>query len=222
MKAWRILLAAVACLGPALQYGLMVYDETLVSAAVKSVEFFSYFTILSNMLAAATLTAPLVAPHSRFAAWAEQSGPRAAIATYLTITAVVYHTLLASQWNPQGLRFVSNLTLHTITPLAYLTDLALRGGQGEARWIAAAKAMAYPALFGAWTLIHGALSGFYPYPFMNVTKRGYTAVVLTMIEMSIAFALVALIFVALSRVRSKVALERPASETCSSEQVSPL
>lgn len=210
MKPWRVLIAIVAGLGPALQYGLMVYDETLVSAAVKSVEFFSYFTILSNMLAAAALTAPLVAPASRFAAWAEQSGPRAAIATYLTITAVVYHTMLAHQWNPQGLRYVSNAILHTVTPMAYLADLALRGGRGEARWIAAAKAMAFPALFGVWTLAHGALSDWYPYPFMNVVKRGYPAVVLTMVEMSLAFAAVALIFVALLRVRTKVALARTA------------
>lgn len=208
MKAWRILIAAIACLGPALQYGLMVHDETLVSSAVKSVEFFSYFTILSNMLAAAALTAPLVAPSSPFATWAQASGPRASIATYLTITAVVYHLLLASQWNPQGLRLVSDTILHTITPAAFLIDLALRGGQGEARWIAAAKAMAFPALYGVWTLVHGALSGFYPYPFMNVAKRGYPAVVLTMIEMSLAFALVAVVFIALSRVRAKVALDR--------------
>lgn len=210
MKAWRILIAIVACLGPALQYGLMVYDETLVSAAIKSVEFFSYFTILSNMLAAAALTAPLVAPASAFAAWAERSGPRASVATYLTITAVVYHTMLAWQWHPQGLRLLSDTILHTIVPAAYLIDLALRGGQGEARWIAAAKAMAFPALFGAWTLVHGALSGFYPYPFMNVAKRGYPPVVVTMVEMSIAFALIALIFVALLRVRTKLALGRPA------------
>jgi len=210
MRIWRILIAAIACLGPALQYGLMVYDETLVSAAVKSVEFFSYFTILSNMLAAAALTAPLIVPNSRFAQWAEQSGPRAAIATYLTITAVVYHTLLASQWNPQGLRMVSNIILHTITPLTYLIDLALRGGQGQARWMAAAKAMAFPALFGAWTLAHGALSGWYPYPFMNVAKRGYPAVIVTMVEMSLAFALVAMIFVVALRVRTKVALTKRA------------
>lgn len=210
MKAWRILIAVVACLGPALQYGLMVYDETLVSAAIRSVEFFSYFTILSNMLAAAALTAPLVAPASAFAALAERSGPRASVATYLTITAVVYHTLLAWQWHPQGLRLVSDTVLHTIVPAAYLIDLALRGGQGEARWVVAAKAMAFPALFGLWTLVHGALSGFYPYPFMNVAKRGYPPVLLTMVEMSIAFALVALIFVALLRVRTKVALAKPA------------
>ncbi|PIB94520.1 hypothetical protein CSW62_01470 [Caulobacter sp. FWC2] len=210
LKAWRILIAAVACLGPALQYGLMVYDETLVSATVKSVEFFSYFTILSNMLAAGALTAPLVAPASAFAAWAERSGPRASIATYLTITAVVYHTLLAWQWHPQGLRLVSDTILHTITPAAYLVDLALRGGQGRPRWIVAAKAMAFPALFGLWTLLHGALSGFYPYPFMNVAKRGYPAVVLTMVEMSLFFALVAVVFIGLSRVRAKVALGKPA------------
>lgn len=210
LALWRILIAVVACLGPALQYGLMVYDETLVSAAVKSVEFFSYFTILSNMLAALALTAPLVAPASRCATWAEQSGPRASIATYLTITAVVYHTMLAWQWHPRGLRLVSDTLLHTIVPAAYLVDLVLRGGQGEGRWIAAAKAMAFPALFGAWTLVHGALSGWYPYPFMNVIKRGYPAVVVTMVEMSLAFAVVALIFVAFLRVRAKVALAKPA------------
>lgn len=210
LAAWRILIVVIACLGPTLQYGLMVYDETLISAAVKSVEFFSYFTILSNMLAAAALTAPLVAPASRFATWAEESGPRASIATYLTITAVVYHTMLAWQWNPQGLRLFADTLLHTVTPAAFLLDLLLRSGQGQARWIAAAKAMAFPALFGAWTLAHGALSGWYPYPFMNAAKRGYPAVVLTMVEMSLAFAAVALIFIALSRVRAKVALAKPA------------
>lgn len=210
LSLWRILLAAAACLGPTLQYGLMVYDEPLVSAAVKSVEFFSYFTILSNLLAATALTAPLLAPTSRLAAWAERTGPRAAIATYLAITALVYHAILASQWDPKGLRLVADTMLHTITPVAFLADLALRGGQGEARWIAAAKAMAFPALFGAWTLVHGALSGFYPYPFMNVAKRGYPAVVLTMVEMSFFFAAVALVFIALSRVRARATLAKSA------------
>lgn len=205
LALWRILIALIACLGPTLQYGLMVYDETLVSAAVKSVEFFSYFTILTNMLAAAALAAPLAAPRSAFAAWAERSGPRAAIATYLAITAVVYHTMLASQWDPQGLRKVSDTILHTITPIAFLLDVAMRGGQGPTRWIVAAKAMAFPALFGVWTLAHGALTNWYPYPFMNVAKRGYPKVLLTMVEMSVAFALVALIFIALLRVRTRLA-----------------
>jgi hypothetical protein len=210
MKPWRILIAFIACLGPILQYGLMIKGLALAPATQKTVEYFSYFTILSNILAAMALTAPLVAPASRLADWSEQSGPRAAVATYLTITALVYHAILASQWHPQGLHLVADTILHTVTPLTFLIDLALRGGQGEARWIAAAKALAMPAVYGAWTLLHGALSGFYPYPFMNVAKRGYPAVLVTMVAMSLAFALVAVIFVACLRVRSRAAFNRQA------------
>lgn len=209
-KAWRVLIALIAASGPLLQYGLMAYDETLATLPAKTVEFFSYFTILSNALAAIALAAPLIAPDSRLGLWAEQSGPRAAIATYLAITAVVYHTMLAHTWNPQGLRLVATTLNHTITPAAFLLDLALRGGAGEARWIAALKAMAFPVLFGAWTLAHGAISGFYPYPFMDVTKRGYPAVLLTIVQMGVAFALVCLIFIAFLRVRTRMAPAKPA------------
>lgn len=209
-KAWRILIALVAASGPILQYGLMAYDETLATLPAKTVEFFSYFTILSNALAAIALAAPLVAPESRLALWAEQAGPRAAIATYLAITAGVYHTMLAHTWDPQGLRLAATTLNHTITPAAFLLDLVLRGGQGEARWITALKSMAFPALFGAWTLAHGALSGFYPYPFMDVAKRGYPAVLVTIVQMGVAFALICLIFVALLRVRSRMAAAKPA------------
>ncbi|MGH1558350.1 hypothetical protein ACRAWD_12395 [Caulobacter segnis] len=61
MKPWRILIAAIACLGPVLQYWLMVHDQTLAMGAVKTAHYFSFFTILSNLLAAAALSAPLVA-----------------------------------------------------------------------------------------------------------------------------------------------------------------
>lgn len=209
-KAWRVLIALVAASGPMLQYGLMAYDETLATLPAKTVEFFSYFTILSNTLAAIALAAPLIAPESQLALWAERAGPRAAIATYLAITAVVYHTMLARTWDPHGPRLVATTINHTITPAAFLVDLALRGAQGEARWIAALKSMAFPALFGAWTLAHGALSGFYPYPFMDVAKRGYPAVLLTIVQMGVAFALICLIFIAVLRVRSRVALAKPA------------
>ena len=141
MRTWRIVIAALACLGPALQYVLMVYDETLASGSVKSVEFFSYFTILSNILAAVVLTAPLVAPTSVVGLWAERSSTRISVAVYLTITAAIYHTLLAGLWDPRGLRLVSDILLHTITPTLFLVDWLIRGGQGETGRATAAKAL---------------------------------------------------------------------------------
>jgi len=210
MKAWRILIAAVACFGPILKYGLMIYNESWATGPLKSIEFFSYFTIISNVLAAVALTAPLVAPRSGVARWAEASTTRIALAVYLAITAVIYHTLLAGLWDREGLRLVSTTVLHTLTPALFLIDWLWRGGQGEARWYAAVKAQRIPAIYGAWTLIHGALSGFYPYPFLNVAKRGYPSVLLTLLVMFLGFLVVALAFTALHRARAKLAIGRAA------------
>lgn len=208
MKTWRILIAALAWLGPALQYGLMVHDETLASGAVKSVEFFSYFTILSNILAAVVLTAPLAAPTSRVATWAERSSTRISLAVYLSITAAIYHTLLAGLWDPKGWRLVSDILLHTVTPTLFLIDWLMRGGQGEAGRATAAKALVFPAIYGAWTLAHGALSGFYPYPFLDVGKHGYLSVIVTMLVMAGGFLLVALAFMVVHQARARLAIGR--------------
>ncbi|PTS82580.1 MULTISPECIES: Pr6Pr family membrane protein [unclassified Caulobacter] len=205
MKAWRILIAAIAVTGPLLQYGLMLEGETLTSGIAKSVEFFSYFTIISNLLAAVVLTAPLVAPRSALALWCEQTPPRVATAVYLAITAGIYHTLLASQWDPQGWRLVSDTLLHTVTPALFLLDWLARGGVGPVVWRAVPKVLILPTAYGVWTLLHGALSGFYPYPFMNVAKRGYPAVLVTMVVMAIGFLVVAAVFTALHQTRARVA-----------------
>jgi hypothetical protein len=210
MTAWRILIAALACLGVALKYGLMIHDQSWATFAPTTIEFFSYFTMVSNILAAVALTAPLLAPTSRVAVWAEASATRIALAVYLTVTAVIYHTLLAGLWDPKGLELACTTLLHTLTPAAFLIDGLLRGGQGEARWNAALKALPTPALYGAWTLIHGALSGFYPYGFLDVAKHGYPAVLATMIVMFLGFLALALAFTALHRARAKLVIGRAA------------
>ena len=208
MRHWRILIAALACFGPALQYGLMVHDETLATGLVKSVEFFSYFTILSNLLAAVVLTAPLVAPNSKVAVWAERSATRISVAVYLSLTAGIYHTLLAGLWDPKGWRLVSDIILHSITPAAFVIDWLLRGGQGETGRATAAKALIFPALYGVWTLGHGATSGFYPYPFFDVAKHGYLSVFVTMLVLAGGFLLIALLFTMIHQARTRLATGR--------------
>ncbi|WP_425996412.1 Pr6Pr family membrane protein [Caulobacter sp. DWR1-3-2b1] len=210
MRHWRILIAALACLGPALQYGLMIHNESLASGLAKSVEFFSYFTILSNILAAVVLTAPLIAAGSVVATWAERSSTRIGVAVYLTITAAIYHTLLSGLWDPKGWRLVSDTLLHTVTPALFVIDWLARGGRGETGRATAAKALIFPALYGVWTLAHGAMSGFYPYPFLDVGKHGYLSVIVTMLVMAGGFLLIALLFTVIHQARAKLAIGRGA------------
>jgi len=63
-----------------------------------------------------------------------------------------------------------------------------------------------PTLFGLWTLIHGAVSGWYPYPFLDVAKRGLPAVMVTLLILAAGFYALALAFTALQR-----RLHRPAT-----------
>ena len=206
MKSWRIVIAVLAGLGPLLQYVLMVQGQTPAAGAVKSVEFFSYFTILSNILAAVVLTAPLVAPTSVVGTWAERSSTRISVAVYLTVTTAIYHTLLAGLWDPQGWRLVSDILLHTVTPALFVIDWLMRGGLGETGRASAAKALVFPSLYGLWTLAHGAVSGFYPYPFLDVGKHGYLSVIVTMLVMAGGFLLVALLFTVVHQARARLAI----------------
>jgi hypothetical protein len=208
MKPWRILIAALAGFGVVLQYGLMIQDASWATFGPTTLQYVSYFTMVSNILAAVVLTAPLIAAQTRLAVWSEASTTRIALAVYLTVTAVIYHALLAGLWDPKGLRLASTTILHTLTPAAFLIDWLLRGGQGPALWSAALKALPTPVIYGAWTLIHGALSGFYPYGFLDVSKHGYPAVLATMIVMFLGFLGLALAFTALHRARAKLAMGR--------------
>ena len=104
------------------------------------------------------VTAPLVAPRSAVGLWCEQTPTRVATAVYLAITAGIYHTLLASQWDPQGWRLVSDTLLHTVTPALFLLDWLARGGVGPVVWRGVPKVLILPTAYGVWTLLHGALS----------------------------------------------------------------
>lgn len=210
MKTWRILIAALAGVGVILEYGLMIHNQSWATFGPTTIKYVSYFTMVSNILAALVLTAPLAAPTARVAVWAETSATRIAVAVYVAVTAVIYHALLAGLWDPKGLTLASTTILHTLTPAAFLIDWLLRGGQGAALWSAALKALPLPALYGAWTLIHGALSGFYPYGFLNVAQHGYPAVLATMIVLFLGFLGLALAFTALHRARAKLLIGRAA------------
>jgi len=170
-RPWRILFAVVGWGGLIVQYGLMIDGGTR-SVLGSTVVFFSYFTILTNILAALALTAPAIAPDSRIGRWTSSEGVRAAVAMYIAVVGLVYHALLAGTWNPQGLQLVVDQILHTVMPIAFVLDWVLFTPKGRLRWVDAAKWLAYPLLYGLWTVIHGQTIGWYPYWFIDVAALG--------------------------------------------------
>ena len=205
MKTWRIVAALAVWTGVLLQLGLMVSGKPPAEALAAIVRFFSFFTILSNLAVAGLLTLPLLGPGSPIAAWAARPEPRVAVAVYIGVTAAIYHTLLRGLWDPKGAQLLADILLHSVTPALYLLDWLLVRGEGAARWRGAATSLIVPALFGLWTLVHGAFIGWYPYPFLDVAKRGLPPVIVTLLVMAAGFYALALALTALQR-----RLHRPA------------
>ena len=65
---FRIAAGLLGWFALALQYGLMMAGNFDTNATMRTINFFSYFTILTNILAALVLTLPVIAPQSALGA----------------------------------------------------------------------------------------------------------------------------------------------------------
>lgn len=210
MRLWRSGAAAIVWLGVALQFWLMVHGRPPAEAAHAVVKFFSFFTVLSNIAVGLALAAPVMAMERPIGLWAARAGTRVAIGVYIAVTAGIYHTLLAGLWRPTGLQWVADVLLHSVSPALFLLDLLLIPPSEAARWRSAWKALAFPLAYGVWCLIHGAVTGFYPYPFLDVAKRGYGGVLATMMIMGAGFYGVTLVLTGLQHLQRRLARTRRA------------
>jgi hypothetical protein len=204
----RIILALVATAGwfaLAAQFGINI-NSKLASGPEVIIRYFSYYTILTNILVAACCTILAFAPSSLWAVKFWQPGPLTAIAVYITVVGVVYNIILRFLWNPQGLQFVVDELLHLVIPVAYVLFWLVAAPKNSLKWRDVFPWLIYPLVYFAFILLRGAFSGFYPYPFIEANKIGYGQTLLNAGGLTLAFLLVALLFVAIARTLGKRAI----------------
>lgn len=170
---YRAAAGAFTVFAVAMQYGLLVRYETLNGLGVSSIKFFSFFTILANLLAAAALLVPLIAPRSSLGQFLARPSVRTAIAGYIIMVATIYYLLLRDLSQRQGWPLYFERTLHYVTPPLFVLDWALFVTKREVHWSVGFASLGFPLAYVGWTLIHGAMSGWYPYPFIDVAELGY-------------------------------------------------
>ncbi|WP_223623647.1 Pr6Pr family membrane protein [Microbacterium sp. EST19A] len=152
--------------------------------------FFSFFTIESNVLAAVTLAiGGIWALRQKDAKLVE---PRwfavllVCASTYMIVTGVVYNTLLRGIPLPQGSTVPwSNEVLHVVIPLVMLLDVLFAPRRRALGWGTVGIAAIFPIVWTVFTLIRANLvtapaTGnpyWYPYPFLDPHQSGgYVAV----------------------------------------------
>ena len=106
----------------ALQYALVLTGIQGAGAITRSINFFSYFTILVNILAALALTLPWLAPQSALGKFFARPTVRTAIAAYIIIVMTIVYFVLRHLTALQGWDFVADLLLHYVMPVLFVID----------------------------------------------------------------------------------------------------
>ncbi|PST21698.1 hypothetical protein C7U61_05000 [Rhizobium sp. JAB6] len=183
---YRYLLALLALSGIAVSY-FAIIPAAHVSRLTMTVNFFSYFTIQSNLLLAAILLCAQIVPRSSIGQWASRPSIRGALLIYVGIAGIVYVFMLRDVWHPRGWQLFGDQILHYCVPVLYALDWVFLSERGKLSWRDMLWWLAFPAAYSVYTLAHGYVSRFYPYPFLDVRDIGLEAVLLNMALLATAF-----------------------------------
>jgi hypothetical protein len=153
--------------------------------------FFSFFTIQSNILAAAALAlAALVRREERTLGF---DAARTAATFYIAITGLVFAALLSGlQEQLDTHNAFANSVLHYVIPAAAAVDLLVDPPRHRLGPTVALGWLVYPVAWFAYTLARGAAENWYPYPFVDVAQHGSGRVLVNGIVFLAAFAVGAL------------------------------
>ncbi len=193
----RVAAAAIALLG---WYGLLLrLFVVIVTARATGVpvttaiaNYFSFFTILTNLLVALVLTFSLRTTPSTLSAFAGRATVQSAVAGYIAIVGIVYSLVLRNLWDPEALQKIADVILHDTIPVLYLLYWLtfVRKGKGDdsLRFSRVPTWLAYPLLYLVYSLIRGAITGIYLYHFIDVGMLGYARVALNAAVLLLAFS----------------------------------
>lgn len=169
---------------------------------------FTFFTILSNVLVGVTDAVLAVRPRAR-SLLLRVARFDAVLA--ITVTGVVYHVLLAATDHQRGAEAFANQLFHTVTPLLTVAGWLLFGPRGLVDRRTIALSLLYPVAWLVFTLVRGAIIGWYPYPFLQVGELGYGRVALNCAGITLLFLGLAACYAGVDRVLIRRATEHAAA-----------
>ncbi len=178
MKRYVGAAALAGWMGLAIQQYLIFYSRWDTGASLLGglINFFSFFTVLTNTLVATVLSYAWVPRDSAarrfFLAPAVSSG----IAVSIVLVGLAYSLLLRHLWQPEGFQFIADELLHDVMPVVFVVYWWRCVPKGHLRLKHIGLWVIYPLVYFGYVLLRGDLLGQYQYPFIDVGTLGYPQV----------------------------------------------
>ncbi|TDQ72265.1 Pr6Pr family membrane protein [Sphingobacterium yanglingense] len=196
------LIAILAWFAVIVQFVMGIGNSSL-TVGTYLVRFFSYFTILTNLMVAVGYTGLLLMSGNCIGVFFRKSTTLTALTLYILLVGLVYNVALRSLWHPEGIARLTDELLHSVIPLlvlGYWWRTRAEGNlQGRNLW----SWLIYPLIYLFYTLWHGAISGFYPYPFVDVDALGMTKVLMNCGVVAVIIGLLGTLLIGIVRWQAK-------------------
>lgn len=207
-RLWHGTIAMLIAVALAIQTGIAVrapgtpegHDVGTLAGTIavgRIVRMLSFFTIQSNILCGLISL--------QLAQAADRDGRMWRVARLdalvgISITGIIYSTVLARVHEPRGWEQVStNIVFHYVVPIMTVLGWLFFGPRPRIDSHAVRWSLAWPLVWFAYTLAHGASTHWYPYPFVDVASHGYARVLINTVLVAVILLIVALIFRAVER-----------------------
>jgi len=155
---------------------ILIIQNREAGIAETVLRFFSFFTILTNILVALYFTAPFIKLRPTFFNLLQKDSSLPPITAFILIVGLVYQVVLRAIWHPTGIQLIIDELLHSLIPLFVLGYWYFRLKTAPFDTRVRLRWMLYPMGYLGFILVRGAYSGYYPYPFLNVSSLGYAKV----------------------------------------------
>lgn len=168
------------------------------AGVLNPVNFFSYFTIQSNLIGIAVLAHLAVrrdGPRSARVDWW-----RGAASVYLTVTFAVVILLLSKVDVGLQLPWV-DFVLHKLFPVVVVADYLLDPPATRLSIRDALGWLVFPIGWLAYTMVRGPIVGWYPYPFLDPANGGYGTVAVTAVAILVTGAILCGVYAWLGNLR---------------------
>ncbi|MEP7146142.1 MAG: Pr6Pr family membrane protein [bacterium] len=163
------------------------------------IKFFSYMTILTNILVVLSYIIPLLGRNSMLSLFFSNPTVLSGVLVYIAIVGIAYHFLLAHLWDPKGLGLVADIMLHYVIPCIFFIYWILFVEKKMQKFINSLKWLIFPLMYVIYILIRGEISGNYPYPFLDVSQLGYTSVFKNIFFLMIGYIVLGIVVVGMDK-----------------------
>lgn len=157
------------------------------STGTRLVRLVSYFTIQSNILVAVSCWGLVLRPRRAGLLWRVV---RLDALAGIAVTGVVYSIALHGTQELHGWALACDVAFHYVVPIASVVTWLVVGPRGRIDSTTVLAALVWPVLWFGYTLVHGAITDWYPYHFIDVGDLGYPQALLNALIVTVLLGLV--------------------------------